>query len=80
MVMYKIDRRGGAGGGVQKSFSRTDPLCIFRNQVLKKKQVMKMITMRNCLNFEDRYWIFEGTRRGDATVKIILFILNLIVC
>ena len=24
MVMYKIDRRG-VGGGVQKSFSRTDP-------------------------------------------------------
>ena len=24
MVMYKIDRRGGGGGGVQKSFSRTD--------------------------------------------------------
>ena len=24
MVMYKIDRRGG--GGVQKSFSRTDPI------------------------------------------------------
>ena len=26
MVMYKIDRRGGARGGVQKSFSRTDPI------------------------------------------------------
>jgi len=25
MVMYKIDRRGGAGGGVQKSYIRTDP-------------------------------------------------------
>ena len=23
--MYKIDRRGGAWGGVQKSFTRTDP-------------------------------------------------------
>ena len=23
--MYKIDRRGGAGEGVQKSFTRTDP-------------------------------------------------------
>ena len=25
MVMYKIDRRGGAGGGGQKSFSRKLP-------------------------------------------------------
>ena len=23
--MYKIDRRGGGGGGVQKSYTRTDP-------------------------------------------------------
>ena len=23
--MYKIDRRGGGSGGVQKSFTRTDP-------------------------------------------------------
>ena len=27
MVMYKIDRRGG---GVQKSFSRTDPKYLFK--------------------------------------------------
>ena len=27
MVMYKIDRRGGRGwGGVQKSYTRTDPV------------------------------------------------------
>ena len=25
MVMYKIDRRVGGGGGVQKSYIRTDP-------------------------------------------------------
>jgi len=25
MVMYKIDRRGGGTGGVQKSYTRTDP-------------------------------------------------------
>ena len=28
MVMYKIDRRGG-GGGVQKSYTRTDPLDLY---------------------------------------------------
>ena len=28
MVMYKIDRRGG--GGVQKSFSRTDPVVLLK--------------------------------------------------
>ena len=25
MVMHKIDRKGGGTGGVQKSFTRTDP-------------------------------------------------------
>jgi len=35
MVMYKIDRRGGAGG-VQKSFNRTDPtITVVRIQQVK---------------------------------------------
>ena len=29
VVMYKIDRRGGGSGGVQKSFSRTDPIVLY---------------------------------------------------
>ena len=35
--MYKIDRRGGEGGGVQKSFSRTDP--IFTTYKVEKDDV-----------------------------------------
>ena len=36
MVMYKIDRRGGGRGGVQKSFSRTDPTIIVFNFFKKR--------------------------------------------
>ena len=33
--MYKIDRRGGGGRRVQKSFSRTDPKSVLNNLELE---------------------------------------------
>jgi len=52
--MYKIDRRGrGPGLGVQKSFTRTDPLNLYVNNDLK-------LYKTNFLKFESSFLSFNG--------------------
>ena len=44
MVMYKIDRRGGRGG-VQKSFSRTDPEIGPNDPIAKLRKLLNKATV-----------------------------------
>ena len=45
--MYKIDRRGGRGAGVQKSFNRTDPArlrkCLKLNPIINTNLIEKVV-------------------------------------
>jgi len=49
MVMYKIDRRGSSGGGVQKSFSRTDPDVLNPNSKVAITLISVMIKLHNII-------------------------------
>ena len=53
MVMYKIDRRGGGGGlgGVQKSYTRTDPTKLIKLQNLFFKTFLKLLQLKLDLEF-----------------------------
>ena len=51
MVKYKIDRRGGPGGGGQKSYTRTDPKLFINCHVSWDTLYFNVILARKCCCF-----------------------------
>ena len=77
--MYKIDRWGGAGGGGQKSYTRTDPTICIRLSFVFEKNLLKVKALSFYLTtpifvktaFQESYLILFITKNEISVIHMI---------